>query len=65
MANIYLPNGTTEGQAAKIAEFNSDVDHAHGHKAQTAFSPGGTFQRGPALHAIRVDQAPRDEENRE
>jgi len=36
MAVIYIPYGTTEGQAAKIAEFNSDVVHAHGHKAQTA-----------------------------
>jgi menaquinone-dependent protoporphyrinogen oxidase len=36
MAVIYIPYGTTEGQAAKIAEFISDVVHAHGHKAQTA-----------------------------
>ena len=36
MAVIYIPYGTTEGQAAKIAEFISDVIHAHGHKAQTA-----------------------------
>ena len=36
MANIYIPFGTTEGQSAKIAEFISDVVHAHGHKAQTA-----------------------------
>lgn len=36
MAVIYIPYGTTEGQTAKIAEFISDVVHAHGHKAQTA-----------------------------
>lgn len=36
MAVIYIPYGTTEGQAAKIAEFISEVVHAHGHKAQTA-----------------------------
>lgn len=31
MKKVFLTNGTTEGQAAKIAAFVSDVLRDHGH----------------------------------